>query len=216
MIIADLMRKFASLNMRRMLEQIGDFLDDKVYTFTIQPVDMKDGGEECRDYLKRWYLFRLTDEVRAKHPKLHHLLSFMKGILGIEIYLHKISDDDSDRHLHDHPWDMVAVSLVGGYNEIVPHHSTDGVHEEDRMVVSHDAPTYHVKTCRSFHSVQLKRDEKGDKIVNWSLVIRGRKKKDWGFSTEDGWLDHKSYLDLLYGEGKWERELEDMNEEVAS
>ena len=203
--------KLASANMGLFIEEIGRLLDDHVETFTIQP--KKDGKRS--DYLKRWYLTRLLPETRAKYPELHFFLRFIKEFLKIDLYLHKISDDDSDRHLHNHPWNMIAIPFIGGYDEIVPKQGTDGVAEEDRVIVSHEAPTIHAKSCRAFHSVRLKRDGNGDKIINWSIIIRARKEQDWGFMTDEGWIDHTTYLNDLYGPGNWEREIQDVEEAVS-
>ena len=37
----------------------------------------------------------------------------------------------------------------------------------------------------------------------WSLVFMGRKVREWGFQTEDGWVHHEDYLDKVYGKGNW-------------
>lgn len=193
------------LDSRAILEKIGDYLDDKVSTFTIQPGVSADGSS-ADDYLKRWYLCRLLPKTEDRWPRLAKAIGFLKKKLGIELYLHKVSADDGDRHLHDHPWPFIAIILVGGYEEIVPKPGTDGAAPRDRVLSRHFAPTVHCKTEHDLHQLRLFRDQNGEKIVNWSIVIRGPKVKDWGFSTEDGWKDHSAYLDGLYGQGQWERE----------
>lgn len=197
-----------------LLDAIGGWLDTKVTTFTIQPVT--NGEEERKDYLKRWYLLRLNDETKAKYPKWVKAFDFVRREFGIELYLHRMSDDDQDRHLHDHPWDFCAILLSGGYREMVPSTGTQGAYLEERMEVVYEAPAIHTKNRHDFHSVKLHRDEEGEKIPNWSLIIRGRKKKDWGFSTEDGWKGHAQYLDELYGQGTWEREPHYYDQEVTN
>lgn len=97
------------------------------------------------------------------------------------VYLHEFYRSDRDRCLHDHPWPFLSVILRGGYFE----HSQDGVRWCRPGSILFRRATW-------AHRIELKNEKywiEGYKRVRpWSLVIIGRKSRDWGFFTRDGWV----------------------------
>jgi len=108
-------------------------------------------------YLRRWLLFstrRLT------------------------VYIHRITQPDLDRNLHDHPWNSLIVIMRGGYIEETP-----------TGLVSYMAPRIRYMPAEHTHRIAL--HYRG---TTWSLVFCGRHKRTWGFHTEAGWVPWDEYL----------------------
>lgn len=118
---------------------------------------------EGQDYLKRYTLVRTP---------------FFK------IYLHHILRSDTDRNLHDHPWNFVTLILSGGY-----------VEEFKRDKNSKQKTLYHgpwsllFRPAKVLHRLEMKEP-------TYSLFLCGRKFKDWGFLVNDKIVSHKEYDDL--------------------
>jgi hypothetical protein len=106
-------------------------------------------------------------------------------LFGLKLYLHKLHTDDADRDLHDHPWNFASIILRGGYNELGP----DGQWTRYRWL--------NIKKATDAHRLVLLR------YPTWTLLFVGRKSRDWGFHTPDGWIHHKEYLDRKFGVGNW-------------
>lgn len=97
------------------------------------------------------------------------------------IMLHRIKLPDPDRHLHDHPWNFLAIVLRGFYIE--------QRNDPDSWI-----PTYNRRSWFNFC-----RASGAHKIVRVSptcttLVITGRKQRSWGFHTDQGWMHWKEYI----------------------
>ena len=92
------------------------------------------------------------------------------------VYLHKFESSDPDRHFHDHPFNFTSYILWGGYWE----HTPSGVG-------FFLAGQRNKKKAEDCHKVELI----GKSC--WTLVIRGNRRREWGFHTEDGWVDWQTY-----------------------
>lgn len=121
------------------------------------------------------------------------------------IYLHKIAAPDKDRHLHDHPWSFLSLVLCGGYDELRPawparfdedlgeRSETDGVDIDPRELIA---------VRRGWLSLGYRRAEDMHRIARlhrkptWTLVLVGRRRRDWGFATERGWVQWERYLGI--------------------
>lgn len=105
----------------------------------------------------------------------------------VAIYLHHLHASDEDRALHDHPWSFVTFLLSSGYWEWVPN---DDVGEAIAM-----GPT--VGLWRRRFSVLYRPAEWRHRLQLvkpcWTLVLRWRRRREWGFITPTGWLDWRSY-----------------------
>lgn len=101
------------------------------------------------------------------------------------IFVHKFVKSDDARNLHDHPWPFVAWIIKGGYVEIHDH-TTDGkIVHVDRF-----AGSILVRPAEWRHRVVL-----GLGKPSWSLVLVGRRSRQWGFFTEKGWCHWRRYND---------------------
>ena len=95
------------------------------------------------------------------------------------VMLHAIHMNDADRHLHDHPWDFVSIVLRGGYEEERP----------GGVIVKRRAGSVAVRRAEDLHRVRILY-----RCPTWTLVLRGRERREWGFLDDHGWVDHVSYI----------------------
>lgn len=96
--------------------------------------------------------------------------------------LHRVLREDWARDLHDHPWWFFSIVLRGGYVEVIG--------------------GSHIRRVRFWN---WKRSTDAHRIVRvepntWTLVITGRKSREWGFWPARGWVQWEQYL----REGDWE------------
>jgi len=139
--------------------------------------------------LRRLRNFTITNAAGEPYLRRYYLVQTRWG----SVYLHEIMRSDEDRDLHDHPWNFVSLVLRRGYTE----HLLGG----------------HTRYC-GFSRVIFHRAEDAHKVelsgtgTTWTLVIVGRKRRDWGFVTSNGWVQHEQYFDQKYGSGKWVQEPE--------
>ena len=122
-------------------------------------------------YLERYYLF-LRD--REHFP--------------FNVFLHKFLKSDPD-DVHDHPWPYATLIVKGGYYEWTPQFNSQGekVGEIARWC---GAGSFRTASANSFHRIEL---DPG--IETWTMLMPGSKRRDWGFLTRKGWVQHEQYLD---------------------
>lgn len=106
----------------------------------------------------------------------------------LNVYLHKFCRDDDDRALHCHPWWFISVMLKGGYIE----------HRAGKPTLIRRALSFAFRRATAQHRIELFRDDAGEVIPCWTLVITGRKKRVWGFWCRKGfvpWYDFVEHTD---------------------
>ncbi len=144
----------------------------------------------------------------AREPYLHRWYLLRTEPVGI---LHKFVRSDEDRALHDHPWSFIVIPLWGGYVEHtdVPFDSTRIDHWSQHLNVPEEflyldlhsylpemLPDRLDKKRRVWplistryrgtdyrHRVELINDR-----PSWSLFIRFRKVREWGFWEKAGFV----------------------------
>ncbi len=105
-------------------------------------------------------------------------------------FIHKICQDDNDRHLHDHPWDAHLLILRNGYREVAPHRWT-GYTVQNR----HYAPSLRRMPAEHRHAVKLWRDRETDKpLPAWTIAFCGKYRRAWGFFVDGKWKYWREYL----------------------
>lgn len=124
----------------------------------------------------RWALLERFD-IRNTRGELYlrRWIIFECPLFGI--YLHNILLPDDDRHLHDHPWPFASIVLRGYYIEELPGNSWGRLVQRLNCKRSTDA-----------HRIRLVGSARC-----WTLVLRGRKCREWGFHTEGGWVEADEY-----------------------
>jgi hypothetical protein len=123
--------------------------------------------------------FTITDLKGDPYLTRYKLLK-STGWCPIGIYIHEIHQGDSDRHLHDHPWDFTSLILAGGYHEETPLFNTNF---GPLSIIRHKAADCHRLTLTK---------------KTWTLVFKGKAYREWGFVTENGWVHNEAYLKEKY------------------
>lgn len=91
------------------------------------------------------------------------------------IYLHHWQRSDHRDALHDHPWPFVTMLLSRGYFE----HTPAGRFWRRRFSVLYRPATW-------VHAIEI-----GQPL--WTLVVRFRRIREWGFFSKRGWVHFSSY-----------------------
>ena len=125
--------------------------------------------------------YRLILDRESSEPYLdrYYLLFRDRQTFPFNIFLHHFRKSDPDV-LHDHPWSYHSLVLLGGYWE----HTETGKTWRGPF-------SYKYAPASTLHRVEL--DSKAPNC--WTLFIPTKKQRDWGFKTENGWVQHERYLD---------------------
>ncbi len=120
-------------------------------------------------YMDRWWLFNAYDPstYEAKH-----------GWCPISVRVHFIKAPDSDRHLHDHPWNARSIILDGGYVERRP---------GGRFFVRRPGDTTELK-FGEYHKIT---NVMGTGAL--TLFITGRYRGPWGFWVDGAKVPWREY-----------------------
>lgn len=93
------------------------------------------------------------------------------------LMVHRLNRSDFDRHFHDHSYAFVTFLMSSGYWE----HTPAGRFWRRRFSVLYRPATHQ-------HWLEL------SQRPTWTLVLKLRKVREWGFITPSGWV-HWSKLD---------------------
>lgn len=94
------------------------------------------------------------------------------------LFVHRFVRSDEDRALHDHPWNFIVIPIWRGYRE----HNVKGV----RRVLPILGIRY--RRARYRHKVELI-----DGKPAWSLFIRFRYRRVWGFWPKEGFKNWRQW-----------------------
>lgn len=130
---------------------------------------MPDGAEDVADaYLVRYYLL-FKEKMRT--------LEDNKTNWPFNIYIHNIRRSDP-QDLHDHPWPYTTIILKGGYYE----HTPEGKFWRGPG---------HIRTSKA---TGLHRLEVVKGVDCWTMFMRGKKQRVWGYQTKEKWIPYKDYI----------------------
>lgn len=118
-------------------------------------------------------------------PYLVRLTIFDLGFITLR--LHVILRSDDDRALHDHPWSFWTFILCGGYWEHQPANDPDEPFTVSMRVWRSPLSLLYRPTTH-LHRIELKNDKPAV-----TLVVTGRKIRDWGFACHDGWRNWRLF-----------------------
>jgi hypothetical protein len=123
---------------------------------------------------------KLISEIRSKAGVLHFRRYALFQCVLFNIYIHRIFKDDQDTDPHDHPWNFWSIILWGSVIE-------------DTL----NKPATGVKSVGSCRFVSTK-DFHKNRIITpvTTFVITGKRTREWGYMTDNGWVDHKTYRKL--------------------
>ena len=133
--------------------------------------------QKFMNYLGRYVLIKdRTDE--APYLERYYLLIKDRQTFFFNIFLHKFLKSDSE-DLHDHPWSFISMPIYPGYWEY-----TNNCKEWRCPFSIRYSP------ANKFHRVELHENYN----YCYSLFIPLKKKNNWGFATQNGWISHEKYL----------------------
>jgi len=132
----------------------------------------------------------LAKEIKSQAGVLHFQRWRILSTPWFGIFIHIIYKADEDAHMHDHPWNYISIVLAGFFTERVPDKKNPGKYE-DRIVGS---VTSVKRKAEDFHRIQAIHSKR---IV--TLFFIGRRRRDWGYKTASGWMQHEEYRKLKNG-----------------
>lgn len=94
----------------------------------------------------------------------------------VSVFLHHLMSSDEDRALHDHPWTFITWLVSGGYWE---HTTTERIWRKRFSVLYRPAEWQ--------HCLELTKPV-------WTVVVKFKSRRTWGFITKDGWQKWTNYL----------------------
>ena len=140
-------------------------------------------------YLNRWTLFR-------GKSKLWRFL----GLHDVRLYIHKFTESDHTKCLHDHPNTLISFIFRNGYSEEYLDHK-----DQETKTQVFRAPCLRKFPASHAHRVTLL-----DGKPAWSLVLMLPKKREWGFFVTQPahtggkrrrWIHWREYEDEYGGKG---------------
>lgn len=124
-----------------------------------------------------WSWYHIPDPVGGQFTYMSRLRILQTPWFGI--YIHWIYLPDTDRYLHDHPWNFFSMILSGGYSEQI----------ESGKVIQRRRFSFAFRKAERFHRIV-----KLNRIPTKTLCIVGRRRRDWGFDTDRGWERWDEYI----------------------
>lgn len=121
----------------------------------------------------KWAFFKRVEIGPPGDPYMIRWMLFACPLF--RIYLHKICRSDAGRDFHDHPWNFISIVLWYGYAEW----------------------TETSRKWRGIGSIAFRRATDLHRVFvdypAWTLVLAGRRLREWGFQTPEGWVHWKDY-----------------------
>jgi hypothetical protein len=147
-------------------------------------------GPDGSLYMGRWWLFN-------PYPPNSDGGGSRRGWRGRlpSVRIHHITRPDSDRHMHDHPWDARTVILRGGYEEERVCAYTAG----GELRMSAEGKVRHVFWRRPGYTGTLRFGE-FHRISDipeggaWTLFITSPKRGSWGFFVDGRKVPWREYF----------------------
>jgi hypothetical protein len=118
----------------------------------------------------------LIKKIVSRSGKVHFKRWRLLSTPWFNVYVHGIYQKDLEADMHDHPWDFTSIVLYGGYVE-----QTEKDFIERRFL--------HIKKNKAEDVHRIYRLFKN----TYTLVITGRRRRDWGYKTKNGWVEHQTY-----------------------
>jgi hypothetical protein len=121
------------------------------------------------------------------------------------VLVHRMQAPDPGIDLHDHPWWFASVVLWGGYTEqrALTRDAAKFASEAERSGLD---GLRGVTVARPVGSVRTMRLDECHTITTlhrrtcWTLVIGGPRRRRWGFYLSDGYMDERTYDEVVRAE----------------
>lgn len=121
--------------------------------------------------LNKLFLIR---EIKSQKGVIHFRRWRLISTPWFSIFIHEINEPDKDAHMHDHPWNFIGIILKGGYVELTENGEAH-------------------KSWISFNKAEKFHKIKSLYCKTYTMVITGSRYREWGYNTENGWLDNITY-----------------------
>ncbi len=116
-------------------------------------------------------MFPIVKEIRSKEGKLHFCRWRILETPWFSVYVHLLCESDSDKHLHNHPWNFISIVLFGKYREqLISYH--DGYDSWTNNESKQFIPRF--RNRNHFHKIEVLEP-------TISLVITGTRYHDWHY-----------------------------------
>jgi len=134
--------------------------------------------------------------VRSRHSSLYLRRFYIIRSGPFKLFLHLINRSDDDTFGYCHPWSFTTLCLKNGYKEII----YEPVENKYIEGLDYIRPFQFLDIRRNkathTHKVRLYLDKNGREKPCWSLIHTGNRERLWGFLTDKGWIDWKTYLQV--------------------
>jgi hypothetical protein len=131
---------------------------------------------------------RIVNDPCGAGPYLTRYYLFGHRTSRYALMLHHFHRSDMDRDLHDHPWPFWSLILSGGYWEVTPWRNS-GLKFPPNLAQWFRPFSVLKRPANWTHRVALQ-DNRGPV---WTLVLRGKYERKWGFHTREGFVPFDKY-----------------------
>lgn len=138
---------------------------------------------EITNMLEKIMKYRLVKEIVSRQGVVHFRRYKIMETPWFALYIHQICQSDMDQDPHDHPWDFESLILKGAYTEVY----LDPECPEESISCSYYRGDVVKHKSTDAHKITLLTDEV------WTLVYTTGNRRDWGYLTAKGWVDHITY-----------------------
>lgn len=139
--------------------------------------------KEGKDGRVRW-AFMSSFDIPCEDGRLYLRRLRIVQTPWFSVLLHEIHEPDSDRHMHDHPFNFFTLILKGGYEEVV----AETLHSNRPKFNVWHRGTFHAMRTHQIHKITHLHQH-----PTWTLVLTGARTREWGFMTEQGWVHWEEY-----------------------
>lgn len=123
---------------------------------------------------------KLIKEIKSKSGELHFRRWQILKTRWFSIWLHGIYAADTDKHLHNHPWDFKSIVLKGSYTE-----------QTENGNIEQTPGKFNSRNGSNFHKIlELKSP------VVYTLFIVSTVKRIWGYKVDGVFIQHDEYRKL--------------------
>lgn len=159
-------------------------------------------------FLNRWLPFELIEDCNHD-PYLSRW--FILRCQWLYIFIHKFHRSDEDRALHDHPWNYISLILRHGYWEHSEETCLACQHSRGEFCPAcHGPEGYQCTICNRTGKIAVKKFIRAGSIIwrpatwrhrielvdgknAWTLIIRFKRRRDWGFWTAEGFVPWRQW-----------------------
>jgi hypothetical protein len=123
---------------------------------------------------------KLIKEIKSKAGDVHFKRwEILKTRWG-SIWLHAIYKADTDKHLHNHPWDFTSIVLKGSYIE------------QTQKGINFQRPgKINVRDGSEYHKILQM-----ETPVVYTLFFASKPKRLWGYDVDGRFIDHETYREM--------------------